>query len=116
MRHSALTISRRQSADSTAVLILAGEIDHTTAPHLGEALQDLRVAVPRQVLDLTAVTFLDSSGIDVLIHAHRNAAEGGGFVRLAAAGPAVLRPLQIVGVDELIPHHPSLDEALAHSA
>lgn len=58
------------------ILTAAGEIDVSTAPRLATALTEAAaLAQPGDplVLDLTAVEFLDSTGISALIVAHRNA-------------------------------------------
>ncbi|MFJ7305242.1 STAS domain-containing protein [Streptomyces sp. NPDC099088] len=65
------------------------------------------------VLDLGAVTFMDSSAISVLAAAHRDAAAAGGELRMAALTAPVARVVGIVGLDTIIPCYPTLPEALA---
>lgn len=95
------------------VLTLAGEIDHDTGETLRDAL-DIRAPRPRVVVDLHRVTFMDSSGINVFIAAHRALTEAGGWLRLAALTESVLRTVQIVGVDTVIDCRPSLRQALGN--
>ncbi|MEV6117646.1 STAS domain-containing protein [Streptomyces sp. NPDC052109] len=67
---------------------------------------------PRILADLSGVTFMDSTGINVLIATHRQASEAQGWLRIAGARPSVLRVLQLVGVDALISCHPTVDQAI----
>ncbi|GHA70987.1 hypothetical protein GCM10010372_82590 [Streptomyces tauricus] len=95
------------------VVTLHGEIDHSAAHLLSNALTFPDDATPlRIVADLNDVTFMDSSGINILIAAHQKANSTQGWLRIAGAQEAVQRVLQIVGVDELIDCHPTLEEAL----
>jgi stage II sporulation protein AA (anti-sigma F factor antagonist) len=52
------------------------------------------------------VTFMDSSAINVLITAHRKVSQARGWLRIACAQDPVLRVLQMVGVDTVIPATP----------
>ncbi|MEV7128413.1 STAS domain-containing protein [Streptomyces sp. NPDC093260] len=81
------------------VVTLAGEIDHHTGDTLRHAL-DATDGTSRIVADLGQVTFMDSSGTNILLTAHRDTASAGGWLRLAAPTPTVLRTLQLVGIDE----------------
>ncbi|MFE1029555.1 STAS domain-containing protein [Streptomyces sp. NPDC058818] len=103
----------RTSISGVRILTLHGEIDHTTAPQLGTALTPDSDDTPlRAVLDLGTVTFMDSSGVNALITAHQAAQSAQGWLRLAAPTPTVLRVLQLVGLDTVIPCYPTLREAL----
>ncbi|MEU2228483.1 STAS domain-containing protein [Streptomyces sp. NPDC018347] len=94
------------------VVTLAGEIDHHTGDTLRQALDATGVRRPRIVVDLGQVTFMDSSGINILIAAHRALTEAGGWLRLAAPGESVKRILTLVGVDSVIDCHDTLSAAL----
>ncbi|MER5472831.1 STAS domain-containing protein [Streptomyces sp. NPDC002935] len=95
------------------VVTVCGELDHLVRDRLGEALnQAADDAPPRTVADLTGVTFMDSSGINALIGAHRAATDAQGWIRLAGAQQSVLRVMQLVGIDELIPCYPTVSQAL----
>ncbi|MEW2164922.1 STAS domain-containing protein [Streptomyces sp. NPDC007084] len=103
--------------DGVRIVALRGEIDHNGRGLLGEALLPSADATnPRTVADLGEVTFMDSSGINILIVAHRAAEDAGGWLRLAAPQQAVLRVLQLVGVDTVISCHPTLQQALEDTA
>ncbi|MEZ3181758.1 STAS domain-containing protein [Streptomyces pimonensis] len=101
------------ATDDIQVLNPAGEIDHHTGEALRHALDVARTTHPRVVVDLHGVTFMDSSGINVLIAAHHALTQAGGWLRLAAPTDTVMRTLQIVGVDSVIDCHDTLRQALA---
>jgi anti-sigma B factor antagonist len=84
-----------------------------SAPALRErVLPELRLR-RHVVLDLSAVEFLGSAGIQVLVEAHETAIENGGTLHVAGAGErAVARPLQVTGVDEFLHLEPGSSVAL----
>ncbi|HXT89421.1 MAG TPA: STAS domain-containing protein [Trebonia sp.] len=97
----------------TAVIAAAGEIDLTNAESLRDALLSaLNAGASCLVVDLTATTFLDSAGVTALVRASRRASVSDAVLRLAVTAPAVLRVLNLVGIDQLIPVYPSLAAAL----
>lgn len=84
-------------------LTVSGEIDSSSAPvvrqHLDALLDD---EVRELTVDLTAVSFLDSAGLCVLAAAHRRAAAQQVQLRVLASSRAVVRPLQITGLWQLL--------------
>ncbi|MFE3034778.1 STAS domain-containing protein [Streptomyces canus] len=104
----------RTDADGITVLGLDGEIDHQSVGALTQALARADAAVGRRVvIDLSRVTFMDSSGVNALIAAFQSAGAAGGWLRLVVVRGAVLRTLQLVGLDTVIPFHETLEDALA---
>ncbi|MFD9497365.1 STAS domain-containing protein [Streptomyces sp. NPDC060005] len=95
------------------VLGLSGEIDADNADILRQALDADDGASSQTVLDLGAVTFIDSSAVSVLASARRDAAAVGGGLRMAALTAPVARVVGIVGLDTIIPCYPTPSEALA---
>ncbi|MFG2732684.1 STAS domain-containing protein [Streptomyces canus] len=95
------------------VLTVRGEIDHPGKDILSEALLSSSGAMPpRTVLDLSGVTFMDSSGINVLIAAHQAMRDAHGWLRLAGPQTPVLRLIELVGLDQVIACHPTVEQAL----
>lgn len=98
--------------DGIRVLTVHGEIDHDVKDVLSEALLSFDGATPRTVVDLSGVTFMDSSGINVFVAAHKSMSDAQGWLRMAGAQASVLRLLEIVGLDEVIGCHPTVEQAL----
>ena len=89
--------------DSIVLVTAAGEIDSSTAPSLREQLTELLERTPHEItVDMEAVTFLDSAGLCVLAAAHRRATAQGTQLRVVASGRAVVRPLEITGLWDLL--------------
>lgn len=99
----------------TAILAVAGELDLGTAeelwPHLARLLGGAAPAV--LVLDGTALDFLDSSGLRVLLRAAKLAQGTGTALRIVAPNPAVARVLELSGAARALDLRSRLSEALA---
>jgi anti-sigma B factor antagonist len=81
--------------DVDGALLLTGEIDSYTAPELSERLAG---EPPVEVLDLAGVTFIDSSGLRVIVEAHQRRTAAGSRLVLRAPSAAVQRLLEISGL------------------
>lgn len=88
-----------------AVLSVAGEIDMTTAPALQGAIQSAAGRAFEVWLDLTATTFMDSSGIHVLSRARTRLAEANGRLAVICPNGPVRRVLSLTGVDQFLELH-----------
>lgn len=91
---------------------MTGEVDLYTAPQLRErvawAIED---GASRIVVDLADVSFMDSSGLGVLIGALRRLRERGGELAVVCGEGPVRRLLAITGLDRLFPVHGSVEAA-----
>lgn len=116
MSQAHLSVAQHTTADGVHVVALAGDIDHTTAGTFRQALPPPDGSTPHTVVDFRDVTFMDSSGINVLVAANNAARSRGGSLRLAHTPTPVLDLLRIVGLDDLIPLYPTLEDALAPPA
>lgn len=97
-----------------SIVEVGGEIDVYTAPQMRDEIAAALRDQPRVVVDARTVTFMDSTGINVLFEAHKRAVEEtGGWLRLVAREGAVLKVLRLCGLDTKIPVHSSLEEAQA---
>jgi anti-sigma B factor antagonist len=96
------------------VIALPAEIDMANAGRAGQQLGSaFAPSVATVIVDMTATTFCDSSGISMLVRAHKQAAANSTQLRLAVPSTAVRRTLALVQVDRLLPIYPSLKQALA---
>jgi stage II sporulation protein AA (anti-sigma F factor antagonist) len=95
-----------------SVLRLAGEAD-LTCTGLRDALTAEVARRPRLLLvDMSAVTFIDSGATQMIIAAYQVFNHEGGTLALVSPAPAVARVLQLTGVSELITVYGSVDEAV----
>jgi anti-sigma B factor antagonist len=97
----------------TAVVSASGDIDMLSAPALEESIRGALGKGPAAlVVDLSAVEFLASAGMGVLVAVHDDVTPDRGFA-VVADGPATSRPLKLVGIADIVRVYPTLDEALA---
>jgi anti-sigma B factor antagonist len=88
---------------------LSGELDIATANQFTAALEGLQpVAGDRLVIDLTAVSFMDSTGLRVLIAANRNAKAGDYSVVIVTGESPAKRVLELTRMDEHMQVVPAL--------
>ena len=96
------------SADMAALNLLraelSGELDHHGARAVMEELdRQIDLALPRElVLDLSGLTFTDSSGIAVLLRAYRRLGELGGAVKVVHVPAQAGKVLRAAGLDKLM--------------
>jgi anti-anti-sigma factor len=99
------------------VVTMPAEIDVTNADRIGGELSAaIASGAGIVVADMTGTRFCNSSGISMLVLAHRQAAANGAELRLVVLSAAVLRALKLVRMDCLLPIYPSLDAALISEA
>lgn len=84
------------SSGTDGVLTLVGEIDGFTAPDLAARLSDDATI---DVVDLADVTFIDSSGLRVLLQSHHDRVSTGSTLTLRAPSASVQRLLEISGLE-----------------
>ena len=97
-----------------AVLSVTGEIDMGTAPALQEALESAAGWAFEVWLDLTAATFMDSTGIHAVARVRARLAEGDRRLVVICPNGPVLRVFTLTGLDRLLEIHPS--RRAAHDA
>ena len=108
-----LRLARRAFGDAVVVAV-EGELDLFTAPFLRDEVRDaIKQDSSKLVLDLGELSFMDSSGLSVLIEAWRLATGEGGGVALAAPQAPVARILRTTGLDRRIKVYPDVDAAIS---
>lgn len=83
---------------------LSGEVDHHGARAIMEELsRQIDLELPRELtIDLAGVTFMDSSGIAVLLRAWRRVGELGGSVQVVNVPTQAAKVLKTAGLDKLM--------------
>ena len=103
--------------EDVAVLALEGRLDTTGAPELESHVAGLFAAGrSRIVLDFTAVKFVSSIGLRVIIASAKRAAAAGGVLILAAAPPMVNDVFEIANIGRILSIHAGVDAAVAEAA
>ncbi len=115
MTHDELGIDlKTEDGGDRLVFRLRGSLDLATAPTVRAALTDATDSGSHHiVVDLTHLEFLDSTGLGVLIGAHRRTAEHGGSLRLIVRDGPISRLLNITGLIGVFAAYPSLEDARA---
>jgi anti-sigma B factor antagonist len=98
-----------------AVLVVGGELDYEFSPQLkARIVSAIKDGRRRLVLDLSDVTFIDSTAIGVLAGAvARLDKAGGGSLAVVCTHEKVLEIFEITGLDSVITLHSSCDEAVS---
>jgi anti-anti-sigma factor len=102
-----------ETDQGSRVVTVTGELDLATAAQLWTELEPLIVADALVVLDGTEMTFLDSSGLRVLLLAGKRAGTAGAVFRLVAPQPAVQRVLELSGASAHLETREDVTAALA---
>ena len=92
------------------------EIDITTAYGLRAALASAARGQATVVVDMTRTHACDTTGLHVLVRAHKRALAKGGELRLVISSPNIRALFASTGLDRVIRHFGSLDEALAQTS
>jgi anti-anti-sigma factor len=91
--------SEVRRSDDHALIMLAGELDTSTAGQLYIRLAELaRLGVRHVALNLAELTFLDSTGLSVLVSEHKRVESMGGELIVFSPCPRVRRVFEITGL------------------
>ena len=112
-----LSVSTRTEA-GCAIVAVTGDVDISTSPDLREALAGVLDATNGTggyravVVDLSAVRFVDSTGLGVLVGAYTAVRNAGGRLAVVNDHAAVLKVFTITALHEVLGVHPTLPKAL----
>lgn len=100
--------------DSTMIVVLAGEIDHHTCVSIREAVDRNyeKKRAKNLIFDFEKVTFMDSSGIGMLMGRYRLVAIGGGVTCLYNVPSDIERILKMANIYKLMKAYATKQEAL----
>jgi len=104
-----------QMVNGVPVVTAPSEIDTTTVGQLRAVLRQRQSrGRTTMVVDMTGTQFCDSAGVRELVRAHQRALARGGALRLVMpADGAIRRVFTVTGLDRIIPHFATLEQALA---
>ena len=102
-------------AGGVSIVHIVGEVHAGNAVRLEEVLEGaVRAGADMVVIDASAMTFLDSTGLGVLVSASRRLGEFGGKLGMSNVPRSLRRLLEISGVDRVIAHIESRSAGVAH--
>lgn len=111
-----LEMERTFAVRTLTVVRVGGEVDVASAPELDKLLENLPMAGENIVVDLTEVTFLDSTGLGVLVGAWNrcNKSVPASHLTLVVATSEIERLLEVTGLSDVFETYRSLDEAVTN--
>ncbi len=82
---------------------LSGELDHHTAKEMRETIDaSLELNMPTLlILDFKDVSFMDSSGIGLVMGRYRNLIKSGAQLHITGAPPQIYKMLKLAGIEKL---------------
>ncbi|MGC2652829.1 MAG: STAS domain-containing protein [Mycobacterium sp.] len=106
-----------EDRDDSVIVRATGDIDSSTVAQLaGKLSAGLQVARDHParllVVDLQAVTFFGSAGLNAVLDCHEDGVADGTLVRLVANNAQVVRPIEVTGLDRVLEVYPTMPEAL----
>jgi anti-sigma B factor antagonist len=106
-------VSVSRFGDDSYVVAVGGELDMHTITPFREKLTEVLDCGGRNVLvDLTGVSFLESTTLALLVDIARQLRSAGGQLVLVADDRRVVRPLQLTGLDRVLDVQSSLPEGV----
>jgi anti-sigma B factor antagonist len=108
-------VQLEDAGPDVAILVVGGEVDYEVSPQVkAHMMRALKAGSRRLILDLTDVTFIDSTAIGVLAGVVDKLDEtGGGSLSVVCTHEKVMQIFEITGLDSVITLHPSREDALA---
>jgi len=96
-----------------AVIALTGDVDLQTSPAVRQKLLETLEQHKRIIVDLSAVNYIDSSGVASLVEAFQVSRKKSASFALASVSSAAMRVLSLARLDKVFTIHPSVEAALA---
>lgn len=102
------------AGDETTVVALRGEVDIYSAPQFKETiLQSIDAGATHIVVDLTEVSFIDSTALGVLVSGAKRVRPQNGSLDIVCQDENISRIFEITGLDRIFGIYPTREKALA---
>ncbi len=106
-------VDYESAADDVGVVILEGEVDIYSAPDFKEVLVNgIESGARRVIVDLSGVTFIDSTALGVLVSGAKRVRPRNGNLDIVCTDENIIRIFEITGLDRIFGIYPDRDEAL----
>lgn len=107
-------VQLEDTGPEVAIIVVGGEVDYEVSPQLkARLMRVIKAGSRRLVVDLTDVTFIDSTAIGVLAGVVERLDEVEGSLSLVCTHEKVMQIFEITGLDNVVTMHPSREDALA---
>ncbi|WP_042371523.1 STAS domain-containing protein [Streptacidiphilus neutrinimicus] len=113
MTDHVLAVTTQAHPTGAAVVTVEGELEYSTAANLRQAIEAAPFTTAGVVLDLTALTYCDSTGLTALLAAQRRAQAAAAPLALAGMSEDLQHVFSIVGLDQIFTLHADVDQAIA---
>jgi anti-sigma B factor antagonist len=100
---------RSEAHGEWQVVVVSGELDAETVPTLADHLEETQLK--QVVVDLTELSFMDSTGLALMVDWHRRLDAGGGQFRLASPRPAVHKLFRLTDLTGVLRIHETVQHA-----
>ena len=94
------------------ILSISGEADVVTAPQIRDALFAIVERSPTVVVDLSELSFVDSTALGVLVSGVKRLRNAGGDLRLVVTQPRITKVFEITGLTKVFSIFGSVDQAV----
>ncbi|HEY0718329.1 MAG TPA: STAS domain-containing protein [Streptosporangiaceae bacterium] len=110
-RDLVVTIGRHPSGPG--LLTVAGDLDYHTAGRLRVALDEVPLdQAAGVIIDLSGLTYCDSTGVSVLVTAYRRARDAGRPLALVGLNPDLTRVFRVIGLDQVFATYGDVEAAV----
>jgi anti-anti-sigma factor len=93
----------QQQYGDTVVVRLGGEFDVAAEEYFDRIVERLVAEAKAVVLDLSELSFIDSSGLRALLRAWKRSQEDGGSLTIVSGNGQVRNTMRLTGADEVLP-------------
>lgn len=98
--------------DGIAIIAVSGDVDLESSPKVRDVLLDCVGAKRPVLVDMSGVSYIDSSGVASLVEAHQKARRSKTTFALAQVSQSAMRVLELARLDKVFTIHPSLADGL----
>jgi len=103
-----------ENKNDKLIVCMSGELDHHSAEEVRNKIDDRldREKIVKLIMDFSGVTFMDSSGIGVVIGRYKRLSQKKGSICIIKARDSVKRVFELSGMFKIIKLYDSIDEAV----
>ncbi len=103
--------------NSTIIIMVSGEIDHHTSKELRRQTESayIEMGVKNIIFHFEKVSFMDSSGIGMLIGRYKQLQSMGGRIAIVAANNKITEIIKFSGISKIIPLFDTIEDAFSYT-